>query len=70
MKQTRERVAVPISEEDEDSVYFREAREHFVEDDVLNTQDDGFMQGYETGFPETDEPEGRAGEDYDFEGVA
>ena len=46
---------VPLSEEDEESVYFREAREHLVEDDVLNLKDDGFMQGYETSFPEEDE---------------
>lgn len=56
MNQAKPRTIVSLfPEEEEESVYFREAREHFVEDDILNTKDDGFMQGYEEGFAEIED---------------
>lgn len=53
----RKRSWVEHFTEEEDSVYFKEAREHLVEDDILSTKDDGFMQGYEEGLAEIEDSE-------------
>jgi len=42
-----ENVEVELEELDEENIYSRKARAKLVDEDVLNNDEDGFMEGYE-----------------------
>ncbi len=49
--------AVFVTDEDEENLYSKKSRESLVEEGVLDSEEDAFMQGYEDGIQEQLEEE-------------